>query len=354
MLPLFLGLILLIFILFFLLPWLNADHPQDNGELPIFCAPHAPMLRHGQKIKIMTYNIQFLAGKNYVFFHDVPDLSGKDSVVSTKDVLVTADGIAQVIIDEMPDFICLQEIDDGSRRTGYVDQLKLLLDRLPSEYCCYTSAFYWKVKFIPHPKIFGPLGMKTAIISKYKIDRAVRRNLPSLPLNFFLSQFSGKKLILQAFLSVDDGSQLSVMSTHLDAFTVGSDIMTSQLKSVRAQAGFLNKKGIRWVLAGDFNLLPPGQYEKLEISHRAYYNPDTEIKGFYEEHNIVPPLIDVMQEPADKWFTYSGNDPKLKGPDRTLDYIVYSDNLKFLEGYVRQSDTRALSDHLPVIAVLSL
>jgi endonuclease/exonuclease/phosphatase family metal-dependent hydrolase len=346
--------IIALFLLVVLLSWANADHPKDNAEIPVFCKSDSPLLARGQNLKVMTYNVQYLAGKNYVFFHDTPDLSGKATRVDRRDILSTADGIAQMIANESPDIICFQELDDGSRRTGYMDQLSLLLERLPSDYCCHTSAFYWKIRFIPHPKLFGSLGMKTAIVSKYKISKSARRNLPGLPVNFFLKQFSGKKLILQAFLPVSDGSQISVMSTHLDAFTVGSDIMTLQLNSLRSQKNELDTKHIPWILAGDFNLLPPGQFDKLTESHRSYYNPNTEIKSFYEEFRIVPALENTTGEQPEPWFTYFGNDPRLTDPDRTLDYIVYSDHLQLEESHVRQIDTKRLSDHFPVVATFEL
>lgn len=342
--------IILIIALVAALLWLNADHPKDGSGVGVFCKSDAPQLRPGQKIKVMTYNIQFLAGKNYVFFFDRPDYSGPDGHVKGKDILSTAEGIARVIIDEDPDVILLQEVDDGSRRTGYTDQLSLLLSKLPKEYGCYTSAFYWKLRVAPHPKMFGPMGMKTAIISKYKIAAAARYNLPVLPVGFFLQQVSGQKLILQALLPVEDGSQIAVMSTHLDAFTIGSDIMTKQLNRLRAQIRNLDRQNIPWILGGDFNLLPPGQYEQLIPSHQSYYNAQTELARFYGEANLIPSLKDVTGADAEKWFTFFGNDPDLGGPDRTLDYLVYSNQLKLQESHVRQADTQKLSDHLPVFA----
>jgi len=343
-----------IFVFVTLLVWFNADHPKDGSEVKVYFRADAPSLRRSQKLKVMTYNVQFLAGKNYVFFFDIPDYSGPDGYVTMKDIVATADGLSKMIADEAPDVILFQELDEGSRRTNYQDQLALLLDRLPGEYCCYTSAFYWKLKFAPHPKLLGPLGMKTVILSKYKIAKAEIHNLPILPVNFYLRQFSGQKLILQALMPVDDGSQVAVMSTHLDAFTIGSDVMIRQLGKLREHITGLEAQNIPWVLGGDFNLLPPGQYKKLIESHRTYYNPDNELTSFYQEYQIVPSLDNVNGTDAPKWYTFSGNDPALSGPDRTLDYIVYSNKLKLLDSHVRQSDTQKLSDHLPVVATFEV
>jgi endonuclease/exonuclease/phosphatase family metal-dependent hydrolase len=38
------------------------------------------------------------------------------------------------------------------------------------------------------------------------------------------------------------------------------------------------------------------------------------------------------------------------GPDRTIDYLFLSVDIKIKNKYVRQQDTLAISDHLPVVA----
>lgn len=45
--------------------------PADKETLPVSCvAPRAPTLLPGQALKVMTWNVQYLAGKNYVFWYD--------------------------------------------------------------------------------------------------------------------------------------------------------------------------------------------------------------------------------------------------------------------------------------------
>jgi endonuclease/exonuclease/phosphatase (EEP) superfamily protein YafD len=48
------------------------------------------------------------------------------------------------------------------------------------------------------------------------------------------------------------------------------------------------------------------------------------------------------------------NDPATTGPDRTLDYIFFADTMTMVNGYVRQADTLAISDHLPLVAEFKL
>ncbi|MNE95074.1 hypothetical protein D3C80_1931180 [compost metagenome] len=51
-----------------------------------------------------------------------------------------------------------------------------------------------------------------------------------------------------------------------------------------------------------------------------------------------------------QWYTHYPNDPGVKGPDRTLDYVLHSPSLTRIEARVRQDDTLRISDHLPLVA----
>jgi endonuclease/exonuclease/phosphatase (EEP) superfamily protein YafD len=50
------------------------------------------------------------------------------------------------------------------------------------------------------------------------------------------------------------------------------------------------------------------------------------------------------------WLTHFPNDPRVDGPDRTVDYFFYSPRIKRIEAQVREEDTLLISNHLPVIA----
>ena len=332
----------------------NFDPPDEMPERVVVYENVPPKtLSSGATVRVMTYNIQFMAGKNYVFFYDLPDWSGPDVRPSLADVRASADGIAKMILEVDPDILLLQEVDDSAKRTGYADQLDLLQERLTGKYHCSTSTFYWKVVFVPHPKIWGPMGIKQVILSKYRITDSRRFNLPLLPLNPFIRRLSAKRAILRAAMPVDGGPELVVMNTHLEAFTAGTDIMAQQVNYLDRMLAGLTEAGKYWVLGGDLNLLPAGQYASLPPNEQAYYNPETEISALYQKYKIVPSTGDLAAQP-EKWFTYWGNDPALSRADRTLDYLLYSDNLKLEHSTVRQHDTDRLSDHFPVIAVYRL
>ena len=151
-------------------------HPSDLEEQKVSCKENPPTLSPGQSLKILNWNVQFMAGKKYVFFFDVPN----------------------------PDLVLLQEVDDGAKRTDNQDQLAELLKLLPEDYKCSASAFYWKNSYLPHPRVKGSTGMKVSTISKYKIESAVRHALPLIPADPITKQFGLKRAILETKLSISN------------------------------------------------------------------------------------------------------------------------------------------------------
>ena len=118
-------------------------HPHNCGG--------APVLSPGQAIKVITYNAQFFAGTSYNFFYD----GGPDTLVNPEDVYTTISRFAKFVAEEQPDFVLLQEVDAGARRTAYLDEVSLLRDALPLDLRNYVTADYWRSRFVPHPKIWA-------------------------------------------------------------------------------------------------------------------------------------------------------------------------------------------------------
>ena len=104
-------------------------------------------------------------------------------------------------------------------------------------------------------------------------------------------------------------------------------------------------------MGGDFNLLPPDKasYERLGTNQKKYFIPESEIKVLTEQYASVPSITETSGQNFKKWFTHFPNDPEVKAPDRTIDYIFYSKKLKLKKHYVRQKDTLKISDHCPII-----
>lgn len=333
--------------------WVVTYHPDDVQIEQVVCLDDAPLIKPGQKLKILTWNVQYMAGKNYVFWYDLFDGSGPDERPSSSDIASTLRAVARVIKEEDPDIILLQEVDDGARRTDYDDQLEKLLALLPKSYGCHTSAFYWKASFVPHPKIMGSVGMKLSTISKYKINEAKRHQLALIPKGPITRQFNLKRAILEARFPQTDGKTLAALNVHLDAFAQGTRTMEQQVEQTVALLNKLSSEGLNWVIGGDFNLLPPGgAYDRLVESEKRYYNPNTEIEVIFRLFKGIPGLDEARGPEYKKWFTHFPNKESIICPDRTIDYIFISNGIHLGDHYVRQNDTLEIADHFPVVAEL--
>ena len=330
--------------------WLGNFHPKPMEAVDVTCPEGAPMLESGQDLKALTWNVQTMSSKNYVFWSDLPNNDGPDEKPSREDITATFEETVRVIKDESPDFILIQEIDVGAERTYYEDQFARLTGMLP-EYPCYTSVFDWKSAYVPHPRIHGSVGWKVAILSKYKITEATRIQLSTARKSFLEDQFRIQPAILKAILPTSDGGQFAALTLHLDLYVPGTNAKDLQLAEIDKELSTLTAAGIPWILGGDFNLLPfdDAAYSRLAPDQQKYYNPKSEIKFLTDRYQVVPTVAEVTGPDYAKWLTRWPNDPSIKGPDRTLDYFFLSDDLEIGDHYVRSEDTLYISDHLPVI-----
>ena len=336
------------------LVWAITFHPAEIQHEMVICPTDTPVLQAGQALKVLTYNVQYMAGKNYVFFYDLPDNAGPDERPTAADIDQTLREVARIILAENPDVVLLQEVDDGSARTDYEDQLVRLLALLPEAYKCHASAFYWQATFVPHPRIRGAIGQKLAIIAKYQIDAASRYQLPVAAADPLTRQFSPKQAILEARLPVENRPDLVLLTTHLEVSKQGAAVMQQQVAAVSEQLAALDQAGYAWLIGGDFNLLPPGQFDRLQADQKGNFRAETELKPLFDRYNVIPGLADINGEQGPHWYTMFVNDPRTTQPDRTLDYIFFADRLTLIDGYVRQHDTLRISDHLPLIVQFAL
>ncbi|QXH99830.1 endonuclease/exonuclease/phosphatase family protein [Pseudomonas monsensis] len=330
--------------LMFSLTW----RPDARETLPVNCTTSAPTLVPGQALKVMTWNVQYLAGKRYVFWNDLAQ--GDDDAPTLEDMAFSLDEVARVIRDEQPDVVLLQELDDGAKASDYQDQLKLLQERVADLYPCSTSAFDWKADFVPDRHIFGSVGRQLATLSRYRIEHAERLQLPVAEANFISRQFQPKDALLVTRLPLSDGGQLTVFNTHLERASQPDDTLQTQVTAVARVLDKYESQGLAWLIGGDFNLLPLGQYRRLPAEQRTPYSADSELHLLWDKYPMIPTNNEASGIDRAQWLTHYPNDPGLNGPDRTVDYLFYSPKIKRVEARVRQDDTLRISDHLPVIA----
>lgn len=329
--------------------------PPHHSIVPVSVIGHPATLEVGQTVKIMTWNIQFCAGKDYVFFYDLDNMGGPDERPSPLSIRRTMDGIAAIIRDERPDIVLFQEVDHGARRTGYHDQFGLLIPDLGFGDACHAEAFYWRAAFIPHARIMGAVGMKMVTLSRYAMTHANRLQLPRMTRPWYESPFYLRHCLLSVELPLSDGGTFTVLNTHLEAFPAGTDIMAKQIDVVGSVVDDLTEHDRTWCLGGDFNLLPAGEAGRRSAEHQhSMYVASSEMARVSDRYETIPGSDDTAGPNAERWFTHFPNDPAVPRPDRTIDYLVLSPRLERLSGSVRQVDTMELSDHFPVIAEFRL
>jgi len=334
-------------------------HPKTVENVDYVCPADTPSLTPGQSIKVLSYNVQYFAGKDYVFYYDLDNDAGPDTRPSAEAIEKTVTSIAQLILSENPDILLLQELHDGAKATDYQNQTALLLSKLNSNYSCYSEAFYWKADFVPHPAIMGSVGMKLLTLSKYKIDTATRHQLSLMESDPITQAFNLKRAILVTEFPMsssegnneDNDKKFVAMNTHLDAFSQGMNTMEKQVSEVDK---LLSTTIHPWIIGGDFNLLPPEQFTSLAESQKNLYKAESEIAPLTQRYASVPSMKNVNSEDKVNWYTHYPNDPGILGPDRTIDYIFYDKSLTLVDSQVMHGITHKFSDHLPLVATYQL
>ncbi|OUR83673.1 hypothetical protein A9Q82_03065 [Cycloclasticus sp. 46_120_T64] len=330
----------------------GAYYPQILQAEPVVKRANSPLLSRQQEIKVLSYNVQFMAGKGYVFWFDLPNADGPDNQPSAASTHKTIQELARIINDEQPDFVLLQEVDDGAKRTQYQDQLAQLLSLLPDEYSHHASAFYWQSDFVPHPRVWGAAGMKLSTLSKHPISSAQRHQLALTPANIFSKHLGIKRAVLETRIPFREGGEMVLLNTHLEAFSKQSDTLQRQVDQVDSILNQLCAQNSPWLIGGDFNLLPAGQYQHLPERQQKHYRANSELTNLSEKYPCIPSRED-LQNPH-LWYSYFPNDPEVNKPDRSIDYLFYSPLLSCQAKRIRQQDTLEISDHLPLIASFKL
>ena len=325
-------------------------HPRPSEPLTVHNTETAPLLLPGQRIRVVSFNVQFLAGTGYHFFYD----GGPDTLVARSDIESTAARVGTFLADSNADLILLQEVDCGARRTGYLDELTLLCNALPPELQNHVGTYYWKSKFVPHPKVMGPAGTKLVVFSRYRLSRARRYQLPRTPGNPIDRDFNLKRAILEVELPLPNGKSLTILNTHLEAFPQGTNVMERQVEKVLERLNWLSQRNQPWILGGDFNLLPPGQSARLNPETRGIHREPSEIGSIFERYFGVPTVRDATGNQMDRFFTFTQQSGATRIPVRTLDYLFAAHTVTLEQYSVHQEGMLNVSDHLPLIAEFAL
>jgi endonuclease/exonuclease/phosphatase family metal-dependent hydrolase len=238
---------------------------------------------HTDTVKVLSYNI-----------HHANPPSRKD--------FIDLEAIANVIKQQQPDFVALQEVDVHTGRSGRdVHQAEALAAR--------TGMHAYFTKGIPYDG--GEYGI--AVLSRYPVLQGKGYQLPSLP------ALKGEpRALCTVIVALPGGRKIMVASTHLDVLKTDSN----RLLQMREISRILGSAGMPVILAGDFNARPGSA--AIQVLDSA----------FTRTCGNCPFTI-----PVDK-------------PNRTIDMIAFAPGKAFRVLQHEVIPERYASDHLPVIARL--
>jgi endonuclease/exonuclease/phosphatase family metal-dependent hydrolase len=314
-------------------------HPAPLERVAI--RGHAPPLPRGQKLRVLSWNIQYAASRNQRFFYD----GGRAVHAHRADVEHTLDQIARVIRQASPDLVLLQEVDRDSDRTGRVDQHRALLDRVP--YPMHSSTPYHKAAWVPHPphQHMGRVDVHLSVFSRFQLASATRYQLAMLDEPWWRRAFNLKRALFELEMPVEGGGALTVLHTHLSAFSHGDGTLEAQVAALIDRASAATARRSPWLLAGDMNALPPGVDTRDLPPDQAIEYPEatSPLAPLFDRFSSVIPLERYLtRDPTTRTFLPFG----AEAPDRTLDY-AFTDGLTVSD--VAVIDERRISDHLPLV-----
>ncbi len=254
-------------------------------------------------LKVMTYNIQIGATTNNPGW-DVKKFN--------------LDAVAEVIRQQDPDIVALQEVDRLRSRSGKVDQVVYLAENL-GMYWAYSPS-YFDVETKEGRGMYGnAILSKYPIVSNYAHTLWRRGHLNPGEYDWVIE----KRSILETKIDVN-GRLINVFSTHLSTTADQREIQTAEIRTLLSQV-----RGPK-ILMGDFNAIPQDSEMKYLLSRYVDVLENSPIKGSQRA----------------TW-------PNGSKSTEAIDYILVSKDWELKEAKVVIEETGA-SDHNPIVAIISL
>lgn len=331
------------------------------AEIQVIAAPTAlaPLLKIGQKLTLLSWNINFLGGNpdTCLYFENHCSTT---TPLSNKQLQTHFDTIIQTIQRHNPDLVLLQAVDVDATRSQHENQIQKIARALPA-YTQVISAPNWYVPFFPHPKYWGRYEMHLVILSKYRIDAGKRYQLP-MPLVSFLENFlSFKSAIVVATLPLANSTHsLRVANTELLGYGKSPKIRDA-IQTTKNLLGHLSEKNPS-VLGGSFYLPPPDfQRDRLpQASTLAYFYPDDyPLSLLYSAFQGRPLLKDLNGKNYNDWLTYQTPDAIPRGKmNAPSDYLFISHDIT-IDRYTLLSEDNEktlgnMTNHLPQLIQFTL
>lgn len=313
-----------------------------NTELEINQNSELPQVKVDTTYSCVTYNIGFGAySQDYTFFMDTgyDDEGNKTAgyyskAKSKKDVLFNTNGAISTISSLGADFIFLQEVDLDSTRSYHINQNKMITDAFTSYDSNYAVNFH--TAFLPYPiyDMHGSVKSSITTLSRYKIQRAQRREYT---VSTSLSKlFDLDRCFSVSSVQVENGRTLYLINSHMSAYDKGGTIREKQMEELNTFLEECRRNGDYVLVGGDFNhdlITYNPDYNYNDDSHRAFSmtkkTPDW-VAFFFNKDGTSPLASGYRVVASDNIPTCRNNDIQWEPGNTfvcTVDGFIVSDNI---------------------------
>ncbi len=320
----FIPLILFVFLL------LNEWRPQDVERVYY----PSDVVYLPDTLTVVSWNIGYAGlGEGMDFFYD----GGERTRASKHETQQNLEAIiAQLGELSDADFMLLQEVDFGSKRSYYTNQLSQISQALGYEYV--ASALNYNSLFVPIP-VGDPMGRVRSgvvILSRYPFAESVRYQYPTI-VGLPNRLFDLKRCMLSVGFKTPQGD-FWVNNTHNTAFDSGD----MRLREVKFMGQIVESQS-NYIVAGDWNSTPPGYTPKEQSMTNRYFSP----QGLGMED--LPPNVSVHYTPTIESVRYLDS-PYVENRSTTtlVDFAILSENCRIIE-YKTLDLGFKNSDHNPII-----
>ena len=322
--------------------WLTITEYKPEDAMPTYPIEDLFMadrpLSTNDSFRVLTFNIGYgNLGKESDFFMD----GGKNVRNGDENlVLKNMEGIIGIIDEADADIILLQEVDDSSKRSFFINERQMLWENFGNEV---VSAPNYVCNFVPFP--WPPIGKVDSgilTLSDYDIEKAERISLPC-PFSWPVSAANLKRCLLVSYHNIEGtDKQLVTVNLHLEAYDDGEGKI-AQTKVLWEVLESEYEKGNYVIAGGDFNQMFPKTEEKYPIFTAELWKP-----GVLEETDLPEGWQYVYDENAPTCRLLNKPYEKESAQHYVIDGFIVSPNVEVVSSETLDCGFE-FSDHNPVL-----
>lgn len=233
---------------------------EDGTELEI-ARPQDALLAVDTPYTAVSCNIGFGAyGPDYSFFMDTGEmLDGTPTqglygrAMSRESVLENTQAALDTLQQLDADLMLLQEVDENAHRSYRVNQREMTVQAFAGHSHVWGENFHSGFLLYPFNDPHGDTTAGLQTLSRYRVDKAVRRSYP-IDESFFLKFTDLDRCFTVLYLPVENSDrQLVVVHSHMSAYDEGGTVRARQLELLCDVIEAEYEAGNYVIVGGDFN-----------------------------------------------------------------------------------------------------